>query len=338
MEKGAPSYLVGLSLARCRRDRARRAARPQRAGQRCRRRSSTSRRPSAPSTPRRSRRSRRIRSHDGGDTTLNPSSYGARLGVILAAGALLRLWAILAIPTRPVSDFFGYFEVARNLVATGRYETEPGVPDGRRSPAYPVWLSLAFARGAGRRCAARGQAREHRALRSRGPRGRGAFAAALGRRGRSLDRGDPRLPAAIRPHDRSARGREPARAASPRLSAGLRVLLDRRIFRRTRRRPGTSGRTPLSHARELLLRPHRLARRSAGRETRRPEDHSGAPRDARRRTRRSAALGPPQRAHARPVHAVQSRGRRRSIHGKQPQRHRRVVRLGRGSRETAPRA
>ena len=57
---------------------------------------------------------------------------------------LLRLWAILAIPTRPVSDFFGYFEVARNLVATGGYETEPGVPDGRRSPAYPVWLSLAF--------------------------------------------------------------------------------------------------------------------------------------------------------------------------------------------------
>jgi 4-amino-4-deoxy-L-arabinose transferase-like glycosyltransferase len=70
--------------------------------------------------------------------------YAASLGVILAAGALLRLWSILAIPTRPVSDFFGYFEVARNLAATGRYETEPGIPDGRRSPAYPVLLSLAW--------------------------------------------------------------------------------------------------------------------------------------------------------------------------------------------------
>jgi hypothetical protein len=51
---------------------------------------------------------------------------------------------MLVIPTRPVSDFFGYFEVARNLAATGRYETEPGAPDGRRSPAYPVLLSFAW--------------------------------------------------------------------------------------------------------------------------------------------------------------------------------------------------
>jgi hypothetical protein len=73
--------------------------------------------------------------------------YAVRLGAILAAGVLLRLWTILAIPTRPVSDFFGYFEVARNLAATGRFETEPGIPDARRSPAYPLLLSLAF-RGA----------------------------------------------------------------------------------------------------------------------------------------------------------------------------------------------
>jgi hypothetical protein len=73
--------------------------------------------------------------------------YGVWIGAILAAGVLLRLWTILAIPTRPVSDFFGYFEVARNLASTGRYETEPGFPDARRSPAYPVLLSLAF-RGA----------------------------------------------------------------------------------------------------------------------------------------------------------------------------------------------
>jgi len=71
-------------------------------------------------------------------------SYAARLAAILAAGTLLRLWAILAIPTRPVSDFFGYFEVGRNLAATGRYETEPGIADGRRSPGYPVLLSFAW--------------------------------------------------------------------------------------------------------------------------------------------------------------------------------------------------
>ena len=76
---------------------------------------------------------------------MNPSRrYALRLAAILLAGAILRLWAILAIPTRPVSDFFGYFEVARNLAETGRYETEPGVPDGRRSPAYPVLLSLTW--------------------------------------------------------------------------------------------------------------------------------------------------------------------------------------------------
>jgi hypothetical protein len=76
---------------------------------------------------------------------LNPSRrYSLRLAAILLGGAILRLWAILAIPTRPVSDFFGYFEVARNLAETGRYETEPGVADGRRSPAYPVLLSFAW--------------------------------------------------------------------------------------------------------------------------------------------------------------------------------------------------
>ncbi len=70
--------------------------------------------------------------------------FRIRLVAILAAGVLVRLGTIFAIPTKPVSDFFGYFEVAKNLVMSGRYETEPGIPDGRRSPAYPVLLSLAW--------------------------------------------------------------------------------------------------------------------------------------------------------------------------------------------------
>ncbi len=67
--------------------------------------------------------------------------YRRRLAAILAAGALLRLGAILAIPTQPVSDFWGYLEVARHLAASGLYETEAGIADAKRSPAYPVLLA-----------------------------------------------------------------------------------------------------------------------------------------------------------------------------------------------------
>jgi len=72
------------------------------------------------------------------------SRYAWTLAAILGAGALLRLGLALAIPTRPVSDFYGYFVVAENLVRGQGYRTEPGALDGRRSPAYPVLLSLAI--------------------------------------------------------------------------------------------------------------------------------------------------------------------------------------------------
>ncbi len=68
----------------------------------------------------------------------------AWLAGILAAGALARLAVVFWIPTEPVSDFYGFFKVAQNLAAEGRYEAGPGGPDGRRSPAYPVLLSLAM--------------------------------------------------------------------------------------------------------------------------------------------------------------------------------------------------
>ena len=74
----------------------------------------------------------------------NDQPFRIRLVAILAVGAALRVWVILAIPTRPVSDFFGYFEIAKNLVATGGYETEPGIAEARRSPAYPLVLALAW--------------------------------------------------------------------------------------------------------------------------------------------------------------------------------------------------
>ncbi|HSB37133.1 MAG TPA: hypothetical protein VLH41_09655, partial [Thermoanaerobaculia bacterium] len=73
---------------------------------------------------------------------MRPVSYGRFLSAILGTGVLLRIGVVLAIPTRPVSDFLGHLHVAENLARTGRYEAASGVPDGRRSPAYPVLLSL----------------------------------------------------------------------------------------------------------------------------------------------------------------------------------------------------
>jgi hypothetical protein len=78
------------------------------------------------------------------------TTYGAWLAAILASGALARLAVVFWIPTQPVSDFYGFFKVAQSLATDGRYEAGPGGPDGRRSPAYPVLLSLAMrAAGAG---------------------------------------------------------------------------------------------------------------------------------------------------------------------------------------------
>ena len=74
---------------------------------------------------------------------MNTASYRRALVAILATGALIRVWTILAIPTQPVSDFRGYFVVAQNLATVGKFETSARVPDVKRSPAYPVLLSLA---------------------------------------------------------------------------------------------------------------------------------------------------------------------------------------------------
>lgn len=75
---------------------------------------------------------------------MSSTSYARRLFAILAFGVLARVGVIVAIPTRPVSDFLGYFDVARNLAESASYQTRPGIPDGRRSPAYPLLLSFAW--------------------------------------------------------------------------------------------------------------------------------------------------------------------------------------------------
>ena len=73
-----------------------------------------------------------------------PRRYALALAAVLVAGVLARVAVIAWIPTQPVSDFYGFFRVAQNLAATGRFEAKPGVPDAGRSPAYPVLLSFAF--------------------------------------------------------------------------------------------------------------------------------------------------------------------------------------------------
>lgn len=71
-------------------------------------------------------------------------SYGRKLAGILAAGVLARLLVVLAIPTRPVSDFWGYFLSAQSLASSGRYEIVPNEPIGGHPPAYPLLLSVAL--------------------------------------------------------------------------------------------------------------------------------------------------------------------------------------------------
>ncbi|HEX4438996.1 MAG TPA: hypothetical protein VH854_02935 [Thermoanaerobaculia bacterium] len=75
---------------------------------------------------------------------MSPRRYAVSLAAILAAGVLARVAVILWVPTRPVSDFYGFFRVAQNLAAAGRFEAKPGLADNGRSPAYPILLSLAF--------------------------------------------------------------------------------------------------------------------------------------------------------------------------------------------------
>jgi hypothetical protein len=73
-----------------------------------------------------------------------PIRYRPALIAILTAGFLLRIAAAVAIPARPVSDFWEYFSTSQSLAASGRYEAVPGVPIGGHPPAYPILLSAAF--------------------------------------------------------------------------------------------------------------------------------------------------------------------------------------------------
>ena len=66
------------------------------------------------------------------------------LVVVVFLGGALRVWAIIAIPTVPVSDFWSYLHRGINLYERGRYEDTPGRPDASFPPGYPLLLAASF--------------------------------------------------------------------------------------------------------------------------------------------------------------------------------------------------
>lgn len=71
--------------------------------------------------------------------------FVVRLGAVAALALLLRVAAVLWIPTQPVSDFWSFIHLAKGLVGEGRYEWGPGYPTAMFAPAYPLLLAGAFA-------------------------------------------------------------------------------------------------------------------------------------------------------------------------------------------------
>jgi 4-amino-4-deoxy-L-arabinose transferase-like glycosyltransferase len=82
-----------------------------------------------------------------GDAAASGRAWRLRLAAILLAGLLLRLAVLAWIPTRPVSDFLGYFLRSESIARLGTDEIRPGEPDTSHPPAYPIALS-AFLRAA----------------------------------------------------------------------------------------------------------------------------------------------------------------------------------------------
>ncbi len=76
--------------------------------------------------------------------SVSSSTFSRRLAAIVLAGFLLRLAAVLWIPTQPVSDFWSYYHRGINLAEHGRYEAIPGRADANYPPLYPILLAGAF--------------------------------------------------------------------------------------------------------------------------------------------------------------------------------------------------
>ena len=73
--------------------------------------------------------------------------FWRRVVVIAALGLLLRLFAVLTIPTQPVSDFAEYFRRAQNIAHFGRFQLEVEKQDAAHPPLYPLWLAAFISAG-----------------------------------------------------------------------------------------------------------------------------------------------------------------------------------------------
>jgi 4-amino-4-deoxy-L-arabinose transferase-like glycosyltransferase len=78
------------------------------------------------------------------DTPESARTFGRRIAGIAAAGFLLRLAAVLWIPTQPTSDFWGYYHRALNLAAHGSYDAVLGRADASHPPLYALLLAPVF--------------------------------------------------------------------------------------------------------------------------------------------------------------------------------------------------
>ena len=168
------------------------------------------------------------------------SRYAWTLAAILAAGALLRLGGD---GVDPDAAGLGLLRVLRRR---GKPRPRAGLPDrarrpdGRRSPAYPVLLSLAMRAAPAAATSSRPSSSASRSSSSRASRRR-RLRAGSGRGRRLVDGGAARLPAEAPPHGRPPRGGESRRAAAVRLPSSRGRLLDPRLFRRPRDRPRASS-------------------------------------------------------------------------------------------------
>jgi len=78
------------------------------------------------------------------DTPGTSGAFWRRIAGIAAAGFLLRLAAVLWIPTQPTSDFWGYYHRAMNLAAHGSYDAVLGRADASHPPLYALLLGPVF--------------------------------------------------------------------------------------------------------------------------------------------------------------------------------------------------
>lgn len=95
------------------------------------------------------RASEPTRAHQSGQTPARDRGQRSKtflvlLVVAMLLGGALRVWAIIAIPTVPVSDFWSYLQRGISLHERDRYEDTPGIPNASFPPGYPLLLAASF--------------------------------------------------------------------------------------------------------------------------------------------------------------------------------------------------